>query len=353
MPLQTEAAIGEVIEQENAALQAIVLPPAEGESSATITVNAGTDETPYILLDFGTDVTNITEEMIQNSLTVDNNTPIWTWGENETAEAGKVYAASDLITKVGSHEQHRVVLLRLPSTSTSYDISAGTLNFTYEQENVTPFEKLEMAQDISNSETLSGKIKYAEPNVKYTLRTYLGAKQGEATYLVNEQEVTANAIGGDTAISTINVPKNGTHAPSGDYYVTTVLMTEKQATMEGGQTVPALAAIDSLQFGATVSYTNDEEPKAPTNVTLTSVGNEVMQASWTAADKADGYAVKIYQQKTQKDGSKTWEDTGFGYDVDAKTTSIDMAMTVGGKAEIGFEPNLKPNETYKVGVACL
>ena len=352
MPLQTEAAIGEVIEQENAALQAIVLPPAEGESSATITVNAGTDETPYILLDFGTDVTNITEEMIQNSLTVDNNTPIWTWGENETAEAGKVYAASDLITKVGSHEQHRVVLLRLPSTSTStsYDISAGTLNFTYEQENVTPFEKLEMAQDISNSETLSGKIKYAEPNVKYTLRTYLGAKQGEATYLVNEQEVTANAIGGDTAISTINVPKNGTHAPSGDYYVTTVLMTEKQATMEGGQTVPALAAIDSQQFGATVSYTNDEEPKAPTNVTLTSVGNEVMQASWTAADKADGYAVKIYQQKTQKDGSKTWEDTGFGYDVDAKTTSIDMAMTVGGKAEIGFEPNLKPNETYKVGV---
>lgn len=78
-----------------------------------------------------------------------------------------------------------------------------------------------------------------------------------------------------------------------------------------------------------------------------------MQASWTAADKADGYAVKIYQQKTQKDGSKTWEDTGFGYDVDAKTTSIDMAMTVGGKAEIGFEPNLKPNETYKVGVRAI
>ena len=359
MPLQTEAAIGEVIEQENAALQAIVLGLPEGKSSAKITVNAGTDETPYILLDFGTDVTNITEEMIQNSLTVGNNTPIWTWGENETAEAGKVYAASDLITKVGSPEQHRVVLLRLPSASTSYDISAGTLNFTYEQENVTPFEKLEMAQDISNSETLSGKIKYAEPNVKYTLRTYLGAKQGEATYLVNEQEVTANARGGDTAISTINVPKNGTHAPSGDYYVTTVLMTEKEATMENGQKVSELAAIDSWQFDAPVSYRNDEEPNAPTNVKLEATGNEVMRASWDKVDGVSGYAVKIYQKKTEG-GKETWEDTGFGYDVDASKTSIDMAMTVGGNAVLVNEngtaaksvpaEKLSANETYKVGV---
>ena len=349
MPLQTEAAIGEVIEQENAALQAIVLGLPEGKSSETIQVNSSAEETPYVLLDFGTDVTNVTEEMIQNSLTVDNVKPIWTWEENAAAEAGKIYAASDLITKVGSPAQHRVVLLRLPSANASYNINAGTLNFTYEQKNVTPFEKLEMAQSGTSNEILSGQIKYAEPNVQYTLRTYLGAKQGEATYLVNEQEVTANASGGDTAISTINVPTNGTHAPSGDYYITTVLMTEKQATMEGGQTVSALAAIDSQQFEAPVSYTNDNQPDAPTSVTLTSVGNEVMRASWDKVDGVSGYAVKIYQKKTEG-GKETWEDTGFGYDVDANTTSIDMAMTVGGKAEKGFEANLQPNETYKVGV---
>lgn len=361
-PLHTEAAIGEVIEQENAALQAIVLGvPEEGKSSATITVNAGTEETPYILLDFGTDVTNVTKEMIQNSLTVNGETPIWTWGENETAKADKVYAASDLITKVGSHEQHRVVLLRLPSasTSTSYDISAGTLNFTYEQKNVTPFEKLEMTQDTTNSAALSGKIKYAEPDVQYTLRTYLGAKQGKATYLVDEQDVTGSTSGVDTAISTINVPKNGTHAPSGDYYVTTVLMTEKEATMENGQKVSALAAIDSRQFTEKVSYKNDNQPDAPTSVTLEATGNEVMRAEWTAADKADGYAVKIYQKKTEG-GKETWEDTGFGYDVDASKTSIDMAMTVGGNAVLVNEngtaaksvpaEKLSANETYKVGV---
>ena len=355
MPLQTEAAIGEVIEQENAALQAIVLGlQEEGKSSETIIVNAGADETPYILLDFGTDVTNVTEEMIQNSLTVNSEKPIWTWDENATAEAGNIYAASDLITKVGSPEQHRVVLLRLPSAG-NYSVDAGTLTFTHQQENVTPFEKLEMSQ---NDSQLSGKIKYAEPNVKYTLRTYLGAEQGKTTYLVDEHDVT------DNSNLSVNVPTSGTHAPSGSYYATTVLMTEKEATTtdENGQekVVPALAAIDSQQFGATVSYTNDEEPKAPTNVTLTSVGNEVMQASWTAADKADGYAVKIYQQKTQKDGSKTWEDTGFGYDVDAKTTSIDMAMTVGGNAVSVNEKGtaaesvpaekLSANEIYKVGV---
>lgn len=360
MPLQTEAAIGEVIEQENAALQAIVLGSPEGKSSETITVNAGTEETPYILLDFGTDVTNVTEEMIQNSLTVNGETPTWTWGENETAKADKVYAASDLITKVGSYEQHRVVLLRLPSANASYNINAGTLTFTYEQKNVTPFEKLEMTQGGTNNETLNGQIKYAEPNVQYTLRTYLGAKQGEATYLVNEQEVTGSTSGVDTAITQFTVPTNGTHAPSGDYYVTTVLMTEKEATMENGQKVSALAAIDSWQFDKPVSYTNTNQPAAPTDVKLEATGNEVMQASWTAADKADGYAVKIYQQKTQKDGSKTWEDTGFGYDVDASKTSIDMAMTVGGNAVSVNEngtaaesvpaENLSADQTYKVGV---
>lgn len=351
MPLQTEAAIGEVIEQENAALQAIVLgSPEEGKSSATITVNAGTDETPYILLAFDE---NVTEEEIKNNLKVNDAAPTWDWKDTDSVNENTIYAASDLITNKKDNQQHRVVLLRLPSASGSkgYNINAGTLTFTHEEASVTPFEKLEMTQDTTNSAEFSGKIKYAEPDVKYTLRTYLGAKQGEATYLVDEQDVTANESGGDTAITQFTVPTNGTHAPSGEYYVTTVLMTEKEVTMEDGQKVPALAAIDSQQFTEKVPYKNDNQPDAPTKVTLTPAGNEVMQASWDKVNDQDvsGYAVKIYQKIT-KDGNEIWEDTGFGYDVDKDTTSIDMAMTVGGKAEKGFEPNLQPNETYKVGV---
>ena len=101
------------------------------------------------------------------------------------------------------NQRHRVVLLRLPSANASYNINAGTLNFTYEQKNVTPFEKLEMAQSGTSNETQrSDQVRGTKRTIH--LRTYLGAKQGEATYLVNEQEVTANASG-DTAISTITV----------------------------------------------------------------------------------------------------------------------------------------------------
>ena len=69
-----------------------------------------------------------------------------------------------------------------------------------------------------------------------------------------------------------------------------------------------------------------------------------MRAEWTPVDGADGYAVTIYQL-----GDNGWIDTGFGYDLDGNTTSINMALTVGG---VGTEesPNLSADKTYKVGV---
>ncbi len=72
-------------------------------------------------------------------------------------------------------------------------------------------------------------------------------------------------------------------------------------------------------------------------------------------DGADGYAVRIYEEK---DGS--WTDTGFGYDLGKDTTSVDMALTVGGNgvrvneegssAESVAAENLLPDKTYKIGV---
>lgn len=358
MPLQTEAAIGEVIEQENAALQAIILPPASGESNTkshvVINVTQQAEETPYILLAFDKDVT---EQEIKDNLKVNDATPEWDWTDNEQIAADTIYAASDTI-KNNSDKECRFVLLRLPNKNASYSISAGELSFDHKKESVTPFEKLEMTQSGTSNETLSGQIKYAEPDVQYTLRTYLGAEKGEATYLVDE-EVAGNTSGGDLTIPSITVPTNGTLAPTGNYYVTTILITEKEGTTENGQKVSGLAAIDSQQFDAPVSYTNDKDPKAPTSVTLTPAGNEVMRASWDKVDDVSGYAVKIYQKKTEG-GTTTWEDTGFGYDVDASKTSIDMAMTVGGNAVLVNEngtaaksvpaEKLSANETYKVGV---
>ena len=53
----------------------------------------------------------------------------------------------------------------------------------------------------------------------------------------------------------------------------------------------------------------------------------------------------IYQEK-----GSGWQDTGFGYDLDKNTTSIDMALTVGGE-ETENSKNLSADETYKIGVS--
>ena len=138
---------------------------------------------------------------------------------------------------------------------------------------------------------------------------------------------------------------------TGDYYVSSFLMTEKTTTVnaEDGSTkdVTVLAAIDSRQFADKVTYTNNNpyRPNAPDNATLTFTGNEVMRAEWQPVTDADGYRVTIYQQQ-----NGNWVDTGFGYDLDKDTTAVDMALTVGGE-ETEETKNLTVNHTYKVGVS--
>ena len=164
--------------------------------------------------------------------------------------------------------------------------------------------------------------------------------EGGADYLVEEQIVA------DPENIAVNIPESGTLAPTGEYYVTSFLMTEKETDLDGdGVMEKALAAIDSNQFNSKISYTNTKQPESPATVHLEVAGNEVMRAGWQQVDNADGYRVTIYQQ--QNGG---WVDTGFGYDLDNKTTSIDMALTVGGE-ETAESKNLSANETYKVGVS--
>ena len=237
-----------------------------------------------------------------------------------------------------------MVLLRLRSGGT-YEVITDSLTLVTDKSKgvtVTPFEKLGLNLN-SSSGVVSGKIKYAEDDTTYTLRTYLAEEEGGADYLIDEQIVK------DTQNISVTVPTSGTHAPTGSYYVTSFLMTEKsvEVTENGAsKTVNALAAIDSWQSDTTVDYTNSNQPAAPANVTLTFVGNEVMRAAWEEVSNADGYRVKVYQL----DSKGKWQDTGFGYDLDKDTTSIDMALTVGGE-ETENSKNLSANETYMVGVS--
>ena len=317
--------------------QPLVTPP-----PTPITASAGADETPYILLAFEN---TVTEQQIMDNLSVTKDSKNfsinWVSGNNESNPGADIIAGTDIIQNTKDGAKYRVVILRLKEGGT-YQVNTGSLTPVEGKSKgfaVAPFEKLELTLNGN----LSGQIKHAEAGTKYVLRTYLGTEPGGADYLIDEQEVE-----NPTAVS-VTIPQSGTLAPTGSYYVTSFLMTEKSTTFtdESGKTktVTGLVGIDSQQFDTKVSYQNTNQPEAPANVSLKLAGNEVMTATWSEVQGADGYAVTIYQ----KNEIGEWIDTGFGYDVDGNTKSIDMALTVGG-AGTAESPNLSADKTYKVGV---
>ena len=326
----------------------VVLGNRGGAVTKEITVNAGADETPYILLAFGN---SIMEEEIKQALKVQKDSTDlrvnWVGEDGRIDPAADINAAStgDMKKTVDDGNYYRLVLLRLKEGGT-YSVNTGTLSFSDEEGfTVEPFEKLELTQNTNN---LTGKVKYPENGKTYVLRTYLGSTEGDAAYLVDEQTVT------DTDNLSVSLPDSGELLPTGTYYATSFLMTEKEFTLEGGEKVTTLAAIDHQKFSASISYRNTMQPDAPSTATLEFIGNEVMRAKWDPVAGADGYHVTIYQ----KDGTD-WKDTGFGYDLGADKNTIDMALTVGGSAvsfngegEAASVPaeNLTADKDYKIGV---
>ena len=320
-------------------------PPANG-STANISVSAAPGETPYIVLAFDN---SVTDTEIQSNLTVakedGSSIPInWIANDGDIDPNADINATilADMKKSADDGKQYRMAVLRLKEGG-NYTVSTSALSFTDEKGfAVAPFEKLDLTQ---SGNTLTGGVKYPAESTTYTLRTYLGSNPGEATYLVDEQVVNT------TQGNTVSIPTEGTLMPTGEYYVSSFLMTEKTTAVseEDGSTknVTVLAAIDSQQFADKVTYTNNNPypPNAPADATLAFTGNEVMRAEWQKVDNADGYRVTIYQNQ---DG--VWVDTGFGYDLDKGTTSIDMALTVGGE-ETAESKNLTANQTYKVGVS--
>lgn len=310
-------------------------------------VAAGPDETPYIVLAFDN---SVTEDKIKNALTIKkdgSDIDIYWLAEDGKMDANAAINAmtiADMKKSQDDGKEYRLAVLRLKEGGT-YTVNSGALEFTDEKSfAVEPFEKLELTQ---NGYALSGQVKYPVKNTTYVLRTYLGSAKGDTSYLVSEDTVV------DPDSISLSLPDRGALAPTGEYYVTSFLMTEKTFTLTDGSTKTALMPVGNQCFDTPISYTNINQPDAPASVDLTPAGNEVMRAKWSAVDGADGYHVTIYQQ----DGAD-WVDTGYGYDLDKDTTSLDMALTVGGNAvqvsESGATSvpaeNLSADKTYKIGV---
>ncbi|MFR4259037.1 InlB B-repeat-containing protein [Gemmiger formicilis] len=311
-----------------------------GTNTQIIDVNANPGETPYILLAFEN---TVTEQQIKEALTIKKNDQDiainWVGDGGQRDPNSAINADTDILKNKNDEQEYRMAMLRLSEGGT-YEVNTNSLTLVTDKScgvAITPFESLVLNL---NDYQLSGEIKYAETGTEYVLRTYLANAEGGADYLVEEQIVA------DPENIAVNIPESGTLAPTGEYYVTSFLMTEKETDLDGdGVMEKALAAIDSDQFNSKISYTNTKQPESPAHVNLEAAGNEVMRAEWQQVDNADGYRVTIYQQ--QNGG---WVDTGFGYDLNKETTSIDMALTVGGE-ETAESKNLSANETYKVGVS--
>ena len=270
-----------------------------GGNTKTIEVNADKDngETPYILLAFEN---TVTEQEIKQALSVTKRgetspTNIyWVGDDYEINSAYTINADTDIIKNKDDGKDYRVVILRLTEGGT-YEVNTGSLALETDKSqgvSIAPFESLELHL---NDNRVSGEIKYAETGTKYVLRTYFANAEGGADYLVDEQTVA------DSADISVTIPTTGGLAPTGEYYVTSFLMTEKEADLDDdGELEKALVGIDSQSFGDPVSYANTTQPDAPASASLDFTGNEVMHAEWTAVEGAEGYRVTAGRERLDR-----------------------------------------------------
>lgn len=158
------------------------------------------------------------------------------------------------------------------------------------------------------------------------------------------------------------IPTSGTLAPTGNYYVTAVLVEKVVADLNGNGTIEenefSWVTVDTKTSTGTIRYTNDRTPNAPGNVTLAATGNETLTAKWDAVDGADGYRVTLYylddnNQPQQAGTPYVLENKDFNSSKlpsatqDGNKFSLCMAPTVGGKDVIAEYPDKTAEDLEK------
>ena len=161
---------------------------------------------------------------------------------------------------------------------------------------------------------------------------------------------------------TWDIPTSGALAPTGNYYVTAVLVEGVKADLNGDGNIEdnefSWVTVDTATSQTAIPYTNNSTPNAPSNVTLAATGNETLTASWDAVDGADGYRVALYYMedgKAQQAGAAyVLENEDFDSSKQPHATkdasgklSLRMAPTVGGKDVIAEYPDKTAEDLEK------
>lgn len=191
-------------------------------------------------------------------------------------------------------------------------------------------------------------VQYPREDKTYAIRYYYDTKSnlsGEHYYLGMDEEAPFSII----------APNKGGLAPTGNYYLTAVLVEKVVGDFNGDGKITedeyAWITVDTKTSSTKYPYTNTLLPAAPTDVGLSFTGNETLTANWTPVDDADGYRVTLYYNDNGE-----WKQAGAPYElenadfaanssqpaatINGSTYSLRMAPTVHGKElEIGDPEN--------------
>ena len=213
--------------------------------------------------------------------------------------------------------------------------------------------------DLDGQNKATANITNPQQNKTYAVRFYLDTKQDRTgtNYYLGMIESSPYEW---------TIPTSGALAPTGNYYVTAVLVEGVKADLNGNGTIEenefSWVTVDTATFGTPITYTNTSTPNAPSNVTLAATGNETLTAKWDAVDGADGYRVALYYMdgNTEKQAGAAYvlENEDFGSSKQPHATkdangrlSLRMAPTVGGNnVTVGYPNTETTGEVNKEDV---
>ena len=229
----------------------------------------------------------------------------------------------------------------------------ASCDFTYEFLASAELTGVKLDLDAQNKATAN--ITNLQTGKTYAVRFYLDTEQDRTgtNYYLGMVEKGAY---------TWDIPTSGALAPTGNYYVTAVLVEKVVADLNGNNKIDenefSWVTVDTKTSTSTIRYTNDRTPNAPSNVTLAATGNETLTASWDAVDGADGYRVTLYylddnNQPQQAGTPYVLENKDFNSSKlpsatqDGNKFSLCMAPTVGGKDVIAEYPDKTAEDLEK------
>ena len=222
----------------------------------------------------------------------------------------------------------------------------ASCDFTYEFLASAELTGVKLDLDAQNKATAN--ITNLQTDKTYAVRFYLDTEQDRtgANYYLGMVESSPYEW---------TIPTSDALAPTGNYYVTAVLVEGVKADLNGDGNIEdnefSWVTVDTATSETTISYTNESTPAVPTNVTLAATGNETLTASWNAVDGADGYRVALYYTDDNGDvqqagAAYVLENEDFDSSKQPHATkdasgklSLRMAPTVGGNSVTVGYPN--------------